>query len=230
MDPTEQRALEFLHSRGYWNAVYEPDGNVPPDFAFGHIAVEVRRLNQHDLSGRGLEVSALPLAMKFRNLLTSLGPPQGPSWFVTFRYRRPIEKWSALSGKIKKALSAFRQRPSEEVDHLPISDRFSLGLARSSKAFESFFVLGGYTDHDAGGWITAETIKNLAIVIPEKSAKVERFHAKYVEWWLVLVDHISYARFEDHELSALREHVKRPAAWNKIFLVNPLAPHHAIEI
>jgi hypothetical protein len=85
MDLTELRVFDYLRSRGLAEAVYEPDGNVPPDFSCGDIAVEARRLNQHDNAGNGLEVSRVPLLMKFRNLLLSLGPPHETSWFVTFR-------------------------------------------------------------------------------------------------------------------------------------------------
>ena len=230
MDSTEALALRFLQSRGFDNAVYEPDGNVPPDFALGSIAVEVRRLNQHDELGSGLEVSALPLVMKFRNLLTSLGSPSDASWFVTFQYRRPLESWPALRPKIVAALRAFRDRPVEGVARISVTDNFDMGIIKSSTIHESAFVLGGYMDHDSGGWITAETIRNLEIVIPEKSEKIKPFQAKYSEWWLILIDHIGYARFEAHELAALRNGVKRPPEWAKIFLVNPLRPHHAIEV
>jgi hypothetical protein len=230
MDRTESQVLAFLRSRGFNNAAYEPNGNVPPDFACGGIAVEARRLNQHDDSGDGLEVRAIPLVMKFRNLLTSLGPPQDTSWFVTFRYRRPIENWATLSPKIKVALSAFPNNATQDIERFSISDSFSLGLARSSKLFETRFVLGGYTDHDSGGWIVSEIIRNLALVIPEKSKKIEPFRSKYSEWWLVLVDHIGYARLDSQELDTLRQYVGRPSEWGKIILVSPLTPEHAIEI
>jgi len=230
MDRTESQVLAFLQSRGFNDVVYEPDGNVPPDFACRGIAVEARRLNQHDGSGDGLEVSAAPLVMKFRNLLMSLGPPQDTSWFVTFRYRRPVEDWVTLGPKIKAALLAFPDNTTQDVDRISISGWFSLGLARSSKTFGTRFVLGGYTDHDPGGFIVSEMIRNLAIVIPEKSKKVERFRSKYSEWWLVLIDHIGHAHLESHELDTLRQHVRRPPEWDKIVLVSPLALDHAIEI
>jgi hypothetical protein len=230
MDRTESQALEFLQSRGLHDAIYEPDGNIPPDFAWRGIAVEARRLNQHDESGQGLEVSELPLVMKFRNLLSSLGPPQGTSWFVTFRYRRPLEEWPTLRLKIKTALLKFSSNATQDIERLSISEWFSIGLARSSKVFETRFVLGGFTDHDSGGWIVSEIIRNLKIVIPEKSKKIEPFRSRYSEWWLVLVDHIGYARLESHEIAGLREHITRPPEWDKIFLVDPLAPERAIEI
>jgi hypothetical protein len=85
MDASETLAFEFLHSRGVTEIVYEPHGNVPPDFVCaGKTAVEVRRLNQHDGYGRGLEQVSLPLAMRFNALLASLGPAQGASWFWPF--------------------------------------------------------------------------------------------------------------------------------------------------
>src|SRR4051812_2084339 len=96
MDPAESVALEFLQSLGFNKPVYEPDGNIPPDFACGPVAVEVRRLNQHDEMGRGLETVAWPLQQKFSKLLMWLGPPCTCSWFVTFQYHRPIEDWSFL--------------------------------------------------------------------------------------------------------------------------------------
>ena len=231
MDRTESQVLAFLRSRGFNDVVYEPDGNVPPDFACRDIAVEARRLNQHDKSGDGLEVSAAPLVMKFRNLLVSLGPPQGTtSWFVTFRYRRPVENWVTLAPKIKAALLALRDNTMQDVDQISISNWFSLGLARSSKIFKTRFVLGGYTDHDSGGFMVSEIIRNLAIVIPEKSRKIERFRSKYSEWWLVLIDHIGHAHLESHELDTLRQYVQRPPEWDKIVLVSPLALDNAIEI
>jgi hypothetical protein len=230
MDRTESQALEFLRSRGFNDAVYEPDGNIPPDFACGRIAVEVRRLNQHDEFGRGLEVSAVPLVMKFRKLLASLGPPLTTSWFVTFQYRRPVETWRSLRPKIEAALAVFRDTPIDGVVRIPVSDGFSLGIIKASQLHDSRFVHGGHTDHDSGGWIASETIRNLAIVIPEKSRKIESFHSKYSEWWLILIDHIGYARLDAHELEALRQNVVRPPEWAKIFLVDPLRAQHAIEV
>ena len=231
MDVSETLALEFLRYLGMAEIIYEPDGNVPPDFSCaGKVAVEVRRLNQHDALVRGLEEVAIPLVTKIRALLASLGPPQEASWFVTFRYRRPVEACKALRLKITSALLCFRNNPSEGVVRLPVSDRFELGLAKSSQLLATCFVLGGYSDHDSGGWTASEIIRNLAIVIPEKSKKVGHFRKKYDEWWLVLLDHIGYARLDTQELDVLREHVKRPPEWTKIFLVNPLAPQHGIEI
>jgi len=51
MDSSETLAKEYLRFLGYTDIIYEPDGNIPPDFLVnGRIAVEVRRLNQNLLS------------------------------------------------------------------------------------------------------------------------------------------------------------------------------------
>jgi len=230
MDRTEALALEFLKSRGFNDAVYEPDGNTPPDFACGRVAFEVRRLNQHDESGSGLEVSGVPLVMRFRRLLRSLGPPLSTSWFVTFQYRRPIEQWRTLSTKIRTALLNFRENNAEGVIRIPVSDSFSLAVCRASQPLHSRFIHGGHTDHNSGGWIASELIRNLAIVLPEKSKKIRPFRSKYSEWWLVLIDHIGYAHLEAHELEAVRDNVVHPPEWEKIVLVDPLQPTNGIEV
>ena len=59
MDHSEKVVFQYLKSRGFINIVYEPDGNIPPDFTIdGRNAVEVRRLNENEKTTtghRGLE-------------------------------------------------------------------------------------------------------------------------------------------------------------------------------
>jgi len=44
MDEAEMLSEAFLRSRGFKAVVYEPDGNIPPDFLCDtRVAVEVRR-------------------------------------------------------------------------------------------------------------------------------------------------------------------------------------------
>ncbi len=51
MDQSESHARDYLEHLGLGRVVYQPDGNVPPDFLVdGRIAVEVRRLNENELT------------------------------------------------------------------------------------------------------------------------------------------------------------------------------------
>ena len=78
MDKSEEVANSYLVHLGFESIVFEPDGNVPPDFLVdARIAVEVRRLNQNEVTESGfqsLEEVAIPLQMRIGKLLASLGP------------------------------------------------------------------------------------------------------------------------------------------------------------
>ena len=66
MDESERIVEKYLLALELGTVVFEPDGNIPPDFSVGgRIGVEVRRLNQNyqNSNGRsqGLEELAIPL-------------------------------------------------------------------------------------------------------------------------------------------------------------------------
>ncbi len=85
MNDSETTVCEYLKSLRIGSVRYEPDGNVPPDFLVdGRVAVEARRLNEHEeVNGipRGLEVTAKPLHRAMVKALRASGPPDGHrSW------------------------------------------------------------------------------------------------------------------------------------------------------
>src|SRR6267143_274530 len=102
MDDSEHRVDDYLRSAGFADIVYEPDGNVPPDFLVNRrIAVEVRRLNQNAIynTGRteGLEEVFIPLWQGLEQYLPTIGPSvHGESWYVGLKVRRPAETWHVL--------------------------------------------------------------------------------------------------------------------------------------
>jgi len=80
-DPSETQARRYLEHLGCKDIVYEPDGNVPPDFVVdGRIGVEVRRLNQNEHT---TGTAAPPLVCRFStSMLTAhclcCRPPKAP--------------------------------------------------------------------------------------------------------------------------------------------------------
>src|ERR1035437_2800358 len=211
MDKTEGVANDYLvHLGRFESIVYEPDGNIPPDFLLnGRIAVEVRRLNQNERteSGlRGLEGTAIKLRMRIGRLLASLGPAKsGASWYVYCRFSRPVPAWDVLRPALRQRLLAFRDHT--ESDDRPIAITIPHGvelkLFRASTTHPTSFVPGGCSDDDSGGSVFEETQKNARLCIEEKTLKIARVRAKYPEWWLILVDRIGYGVDDcDREMSA----------------------------
>jgi hypothetical protein len=118
-DECEKLAEDHLVHLGFERIVYEPDGNNPPDFLVDdRIAVEVRRLNQNELTGsgfRGLEEIRIPTEERIRGLLVSLGPAKsGTSWFVGYRIKRPIPPWGQVETELARRLEVFRDDESHQ--------------------------------------------------------------------------------------------------------------------
>lgn len=234
-DKSEQVVFDHLSSQGFKGIVYEPDGNIPPDFLVdGRFAIEVRRLNQHEETEagyRGLEEVAIPLDARLARLCHSLGTArEGRSWYVFHEFERPLRPWRELQRAIRTQLEEFLQSPTMKRSRIQIDDRFHLELELAGKTYATALVPGGSSDYDSGGHVVAEMERNLRICVEEKSRKVKPYIAKYPEWWLALVDHISYGDLDDSELLEVQESVRNREPWNRILLINPLSPASALEI
>jgi hypothetical protein len=235
MDESEKLARAYLCHLGFDDIVYEPDGNVPPDFLVGgEVAVEVRRLNQNELTNsgpRGLEETRIPFQMKLRKLLMELGPSRsGASWFVHYTLTRPLPEPHIFFSKLRQLLEEFKENEQKQMPcRIIADDNIEVDLRRAGDTYATFFLLGGGIDEDTDGWVLAETERNLRICIDEKTWKVKPFRHKYPQWWLILVDRIGYGVDEcDRELFS--QHLKMKHDWDKVLLINPLDPRKAFEV
>jgi hypothetical protein len=222
MNADERIADLLLRSLDLGPVVYEPDGNTPPDFVVGgRIAVEVRRLNQHyesDGERRALEEDTIPLRQRFDNLLASFPTGTGATWFVLFSFRRPLTEWKKLRPQIVSALRAFLLDPVDDAWRIRIESEFAITTLRASTPHSRCFLLGGYTDMDAGGWVVSEIIQNVTACMIEKSQKVAPHVHKYSVWWLLLVDYIGTSC----EAAEVRQHISRLSPWNRVLILNPV--------
>ena len=233
MDDSEKLVERFLIHRGHTNIVYEPDGNVPPDFLVdGKIAIEVRRLNQNHNDGiatKGLEETAIPLWNQISKMALSLGKPtSGVSWYLFFRFSRPIN-WDTLKPKVLAELKSFINQPLHQKTTFDFGNDFQIEVFPSHNQYATFYVMGGRSDEQSGGWLIEEIAKNLQHCINEKTNKISKFKSKYPQWWLVLPDHIGHG-LDDFDQSLFRDQVSLSHTWDKIILVNPLDPTRAFEI
>ena len=235
MNQSEKTVSEYLHHRDFGTIVYEPDGKIPPDFLLdGRIAVEVRRLNQNEQTAaghRGLEETSKPLDAAVRKMLARMGESTtGSSWFVMYTFRRPLPRWKEVERLLTHALQSFKEQPKHEPIDIRLSRQVRLRFIRASKLHPTFFVLGGSSDHDSGGFVVSEMERNLRICIAEKGRKIARVHHKYPEWWLVLDDRIGYGVLDEDDRRELRKLVQIDPCWQKVILVNPLNPSSGFEL
>lgn len=228
MKPEEIRAEEYLNSLSVGNVVFEPRGNVAPDFEVGgDIAVEVRRLNQSYERGgklRGLEEDRIPLTAKMQKAVEAFIPPDdtrdSKSWFVCFEIRkRPIESWKEISDLLTKFLLGFYSS-DHSVREIRLSRSISISLIPASEKLETFFRLGGPSDFEAGGWLVPELTRNIGLCVQSKSAALKSLFA-YRERWLLLLDHIGYGHKEDIAIDR--------GGWDKVILLAPQGKLAAYE-
>lgn len=233
MDRSEAIARRHLEHLGYHDIQYEPDGNVPPDFLVdGQIAVEVRRLNQHaERAGKaqGLEKVQFQLLPRIRRILDSFGPPtRGASWFVTFRFQRPVD-WDSVRPRLEAWLTTFRDGLQSSRQEISFGSNFWISVVKASAPAESLYLLGGFMDRDAGGWLLSKMEQNIALCSAEKAKKVARVRGKYPLWWLVLVDQIGYGLTQyEREIFLGRPRINHD--WDRLIVVNPLDPMWAFEL
>jgi len=235
MNDSEKFVLEYLTGRGFGSVVYEPDGNVPPDFLIdGRIAVEVRRLNENEKTAtghRGLEEVSTPLTALIQKALLAIGPPRyGISWFVSYSYRRPLPPWRQLDKVLRKVLREIRDQPDLGTRRVYVADKLRLSFTPAAELHPNLLVLGSWSDHDSGGFVISDIAHNLRICMAEKSLKISKIVSRYPEWWLALDDRIGYGDLDEDDRNELQRLVRRDHPWSKIILVNPLRPSNGFEM
>ena len=199
MKEEEAVVHNYLNEKYPAQVVFEPDGNVPPDFCLGNkIAIEVRRLNQnffYEDTVEGLEELEISLLRAFREVLASFGMQENrTSYYVGIFFHRPI-KLSIYEFKklIKKELQTLIQSSVSTVpEKLQISDKIMLIFLQRKTDNGNVFRCMGNVDIDAGGQIPQMYATNIQYCIKEKSIKIKQHKKRYNEWWLVLVDNMRW--------------------------------------
>ncbi len=237
MDESEHLANQYLLTLKRGKVVFEPDGNIPPDFSLsGTIGVEVSRLNQNygypDGSMEGLEELSIPIWQYLEKELPSIGPSiDGESWFVGIDFRRPIDPRKSLWPKIRKELITFMKSADRKQCTISVTDNFNLDLIRASKDCGSFFLLGASSDNDAGGWVLGEVEKNLRFCIEVKEKKIAPYRQKYTEWWLILPDYIDYSmELQDRDVFRTDVMPNLQHSFNTIIFLDPRDHSRAFEV
>ncbi len=234
MKREERIAKTYLNSLGIGDIVFEPDGNIPPDFLLNKaIAIEVRRLNQHSFRNgevRGLEEKRMPLFGLMRSALSEFDSLyDGRTYWISVRFRRPVGKSNVNREAIVKALTAFLNTSFQLPCNLDVTESIRLRIFSSQAVEGQVFRFAGGTDRDSGGWVLSEFTKNFNHCVEEKTRKIKDYRDKYGSWWLVLVDHIAHG-FDETEEKEIKSMIKTNNSWDKVIVLDSLSGNSVLQI
>ncbi len=233
MDSTETIARAHLVFRGHADPVYEPDGNVPPDFLVdGRIAVEVRRLNENVrglLSPKGLEETTIPMLKALNKLCDSFGAPSPQRWWLSLRYRRPAPQWRALEPVARRFLEEIRDGVLIGRHTRQLGDNVEMSAIPRVGSGDAMFRVLVDSDGDRGGMVVDEVERNLRLCIDDKTQKTEAFRHLYPIWWLLFVDHVAFG-LSEYDWAQFDSAIRITHTWDKVILVNPFDPTRFHEL
>ena len=225
----------------------------PPDFEIdGTIGVEVTRISQRYTDDkRGNEESIrFPLFNTVTRILEELSPTAtGPLLQVDIEcdFSSVVlspEDRDDNEKQLREALLPYTKTESEaahdnrrahfdfekhygEMDllsehHLCLPCGLCLELNKIHSEGRSGFLMGGVS-HTEGTGILCELITAVKYALEDKTDKIKKRRDDFTEWWLVLVDYISYipvSVLSSNELDALRNSIGVPYPWSRIIVIS----------
>jgi hypothetical protein len=225
MKPEEVSTNKYLKNHFGGNVVFEPDGNVPPDFAVNSIyAVEVRRLNQqffNEQKTEGLENLSFPLYYVLKEVLRSFNTLySGKSYLVDMDYRRPLDKnMRQIKSEMHNSLETFLQTEVSLPCMLKVNEKIDFWINSSDAINGQVFQFVGEHDEDAGGGVISVYIENIRHCISAKSSKIKQYKSKYEAWWLYLVDYLELGL--DHgEVEKVKSVISDLGEFNKVAVIH----------
>jgi hypothetical protein len=226
----EKIATKYFDSLNFESIEYEPIGNTPPDFLLNNsIAVEVRRLNKfHD--GIPLEKLEFNVVRKITNLINEYcdNTDFDQTCLVSIAYQRPLQLTKDLKRKIQEVLSSnFKSVKYDMAFNL--SNNLTLNFYPNSEKRKNQFEVVGWIDMNRGGFVVSDLCNSLEIILEEKEKKVKNYFNKYDEWWLVLIDHISYGN-PSTLIPESNRCLKKGIIFKKLVFVSPINYKHNYEI
>ncbi len=193
MKPEGLVAYEFLVKLDAGTLAYEPDGNIPPDFALGdRIGVEVRRLNQIlMINGKhhGAEEISIPLWDAFTEVLSSFDEQfQGKSYWVGIVFNDSLGKpTKAAKREIRRALQAFIDGRGQAPVQVSANSFIELWIYET-QAIDGRVFRPAVQGPDEAVSVIQAYVSSIQYSIATKTLIVAPFKSRYPEWWLLLVD------------------------------------------
>jgi hypothetical protein len=224
MNKEEKITNKFLNEQ-WKDVLFEPDGNVSPDFLVDSIyAIEVRRLNEHYFDGsesESLEIDAFPLFDAFHEVLRSFDNQFiGQTYRISIEFHRPLGKTIKLiKVDMKTALREFLDSSFDLPCKLVVNENVDFYIYPSITKEDQLFTQEGSRDTDSGGFVSSLYINNILHCIAEKSIKIESFIDRYHKWWLILVDSMEYGLDQDDSIEIISA-IEDIANFDKVLVID----------
>ena len=226
MNLDEERVFNYLKAHLSENVIWEPDGNVPPDFLIdSEIAIEARRLNQNFFNkemSEGLEQLSFPIFDVFNSVLKSFDfCYQGYTYWVAIDFDRPLNlSMRHAKNDMEVTLKNFLiNGVSQYPQLLSVNAKIEFTVFPSQPISGRLFRPAVGVDGDAGGWVVPIYKKNLRLCVIEKSSKVANYLSKYHVWWLYLVDHMGWG-LDESETKDLISSISDICNFDGVFIIS----------
>jgi len=166
-----------------------------------------------------------------RKLIETYGPsvPGMQSWYIFYRFTRPIPAWKDLSVRVANALDSLPAVAAKPKYSFDLGDGFELTAHASKLSLPWRFRHFGHSDDQSGGFLIEEIEANLKLCIAEKLKKIAPYRIKYREWWLILPDHIGFG-LDEFDQQIFRSEVKLTLGFDRVILLDPRNSSRCFEL
>jgi len=225
MKPEEHLADKFLTNLGIGTPIYEPDGNVPPDFTFeNQVGIEVRRLNKTVLvegKYRGTEELSISLWRAFTDVLSLFDSQyNGKSYWVGIEFDNSFTKPTmAIKKQMKQALQDFLDRKCTAPLQIKVNDNIEFLIHEAQPIIGRVFCRAGSINRDESGQVLQMYISSVRHCIMEKTFKIASYKNRYAEWWLLLVDTMGWNMDRD-ETEILRNELNDFGSFDRVYIID----------
>lgn len=137
-----------------------------------------------------------------------------------YHFRRPIPATRTLAAELTAALGNFLSGDRDLAwrPTLPCGIRLTFFDWKTWKG--SPFKLAGSMDAQSGGHVVANVANSIRYALLDKDSKVEGYRSKYPQWWLILVDFVSWGT-DENDRRQLRATGPFAHSFDRVYVVNP---------
>ena len=228
----EIRAKQYLQTLKHSTLVYEPLGNVTPDFLLDNkTAIEVRRLNRNFINSKNklnIENIKITVIKKLKKLIEKFDhSPYTNSAYISITLFKPIEDEKKINviKRVKKILKRHTPHMSQNRSY-KIADCLKLTFIPTDKKSNIYIYSGCNNDFF---WIVHELQKTIQSAIDEKNKKIEKNFNLYNEWWLILVDSIVHG-LDSEDFTKLQNMQFDKQKFSKVIILSPKGEFKTLEL